>query len=184
MQKAQVWQPRQRPGQTLCTGVTPPVARGGGIGRPTSALISAGEALSHCDNCSTVSWEQHTSVGISGDGSYHALCSPVPASAPVCVTEYLPLIAEGLALHPLFLLPSQPSMCTLLHKFNLNQMEKKGCIKKPRNGIWIFQVQQRMQRIIEQSGAKGRWTSALFISQVQWDFSVFMTWHDSKAVEK
>lgn len=95
------------------------------------------------------------------------MCSPVPASAPVCVTEYLPLIAEGLALHPLFLLPSQPSMCTLLHKFNLNQMEKKGCIKKPQNGIWIFQVQQRMQRIIEQSGAKGRWTSALFISQVQ-----------------
>lgn len=64
-------------------------------------------------------------MGISGDGNYHAYVFSAPASAPVCGTEYVPLIAEGLALHPLFLLSSQPSICTLLHKLNLNQMEKK-----------------------------------------------------------
>lgn len=76
-----------------------------------------------------------SSTHISGDESCHAYVFSVPASAPACVTEYLPLIAQGLALHPLFLLSSQPGICTLLHKFNVNQMEKKGHIKKSRNGI-------------------------------------------------
>lgn len=97
----------------------------------------AEEALHQREDCSKVSWEQHTSIGSLGDGSYHAYVLSAPASAPVCVTEYLPLIAEGLALHLLSLLICQPSICTLLHKFNLNQTEKKGHIKKPRNGIWI-----------------------------------------------
>lgn len=66
----------------------------------------AEEALSHPDDCSEVSWEQHTFVGISGDGSYYAYVFSVPISAPVCVTECLPLPAEGLELHPLFLLSS------------------------------------------------------------------------------
>lgn len=91
--------------------------------------VRAEEALRHPDDCSKLSWEQHTFLGISGDGSYHAYVFSVPTPDPVCVTEDLPLLAEGLALHPLFLLSSQPSICTLLHKFNLNQMEKKGHIK-------------------------------------------------------
>lgn len=97
----------------------------------------AEEALCHGEDCSKVSQEQHTSMGISGDGSYHACVFSVPASAPVRVTEYLPLIAERLALHPLFLLSCQPRICTLLHKFNLDQMEKKRHIKKSWNAIWI-----------------------------------------------
>lgn len=54
------------------TGVTPPTAGGGGIGHSTSAQISDQEALSHCVDCRKISWEQHTSAEISGDGSYHA----------------------------------------------------------------------------------------------------------------
>lgn len=90
----------------------------------------AEEALHHREDCSKISWEQHPSMGISGDGSYHAYVFSLPPSAPVHVTEYLPLIAEGLAHHPLFLLFCQPTICTLVHKFNLNQIEKKGHIKK------------------------------------------------------
>lgn len=89
----------------------------------------AEEALSHADDCSEVSWEQHTFVGISGDGSYHAYVFSAPALAPVCLTECLSLLAEGLARHSLFLLSSQPSICTLLHKLNLNQIQKKAHIK-------------------------------------------------------
>lgn len=117
----------------LCpTGETPPVAGGGGAGHSASAQTSELKKLSHGENCSKVSWEQHTPMGISGDGNYHAYVFSVPASAPVCGTEYVPLIAEGLALHPLFLLSFQPSICTLLHKLNLNQMEKKRTLQSHR----------------------------------------------------
>lgn len=55
--------------------------------------------------------------------------SPVPARAPVCVTESLPLISQGLVFCPFLLLPSQPTMCTLLTKFKLNKMGKKDILK-------------------------------------------------------
>lgn len=97
-----------------------PTTGGGGTRHSTSAQISEQEALSHYVDCSRISWEQHTSAEISGEGSYHThvFSSLVAAWAPVCVTEALPPISQGLAFHPLLLLPSQPTICTLLHKFN------------------------------------------------------------------
>lgn len=55
--------------------------------------------------------------------------SPVPARAPVCVTESSPLISQGLAFRPLLLLPSQPTICTLLTNLNLNKMGKKDILR-------------------------------------------------------